>query len=105
MDIGLYAEMEDIDTMKVNDSALSIFLAMAQEESCSKSENIKFGIRARMRSGKTILNHNQFWVTPKGRMGCWLSSLKKPRSYAKFSICIYKAMVCGKSSDIWRSMR
>ena len=33
---------------------------MAQEESCSKSENIKFGIRARMRSGKTILNHTQF---------------------------------------------
>jgi len=60
MNIGLYAEMEDIDTMKVNDSALSIFLAMAQEESCSKSENIKFGIRARMHSGKTILNHSQF---------------------------------------------
>ena len=32
----------------------------AQEESCSKSENIKFGIRARMRSGKTILNHSRF---------------------------------------------
>ena len=60
MNIGLYAEMEDIDTMKVNDSALSIFLAMAQEESCSKSENIKFGIRARMHSGKTIHNHSQF---------------------------------------------
>ena len=25
MNLGLYAEMEDIDTMKVNDSALSIF--------------------------------------------------------------------------------
>ncbi len=44
MNIGLYAEMEDIDTMKVNVSALSIFLVMAQEKSCSKSENIKFGI-------------------------------------------------------------
>lgn len=32
MNIGLYAEMEDIGTMKVNDSTLSIFLAMAQEE-------------------------------------------------------------------------
>ena len=46
--------------MKVNDSVLSIFLAMAQEESSSKSGNIKFGIRACMRSGKTILNHSQF---------------------------------------------
>ena len=69
MNIGLYAEMEDIDTMKVNDSALSIFLAMAQEESCSKSENIKFGIRARMRSGKTILNHTQFLGYTKGPDG------------------------------------
>ena len=69
MNIGLYAEMEDIDTMKVNDSVLSIFLAMAQEESCSKSENIKFGIRARMRSGKTILNHSQFLGYTKGPDG------------------------------------
>lgn len=61
--------MEDIDTMKANDSALSIFLAMAQEESCSKSENIKFGIRARMRSGKTILNHSQFLGYTKGPDG------------------------------------
>ena len=29
INICLYAEMEDIDTMKVNDSTLSIFLAMA----------------------------------------------------------------------------
>lgn len=69
MNIGLYAEMEDIDTVKVNDSALSIFLAMAQEESCSKSENIKFGIRARMCSGKTILNHSQFLGYTKGPDG------------------------------------
>ena len=39
---------------------------MAQEESCSKSENIKFGIRARMRSRKTILNHSQFLGYTKG---------------------------------------
>ena len=57
------------DSLKVNDSALSIFLAMAQEESCSKSENIKFGIRARMRSGKTILNHSQFLGYTKGSDG------------------------------------
>lgn len=55
MNIGLYAEMEDIDTMKVNDSALSIFLAMDQEESCNKSVNIKFGIRARMLSNEKYI--------------------------------------------------
>ncbi|MBS5726129.1 MAG: recombinase family protein [Clostridiales bacterium] len=42
---------------------------MDQEESCSKSENIKFGIRARMRSGKTILNHSQFLGYTKGPDG------------------------------------
>ncbi len=42
---------------------------MAQEESCSKSENIKFGIRARMCSGKTILNHSQFLDYTKGSDG------------------------------------
>ena len=56
--------------MKVNDSALSIFLLLwLREESCSKSENIKFGIRARMRSGKTILNHSQFLGYTKGPDG------------------------------------
>ena len=48
---------------------LAFFLAMDQEESCSKSENIKFGIRARMRSGKTILNHSQFLGYTKGPDG------------------------------------
>lgn len=60
MNIGLYAEMETINTLDIDDSTLSILLAMAQEESHTKSENIKFGIRGRMRSGKTILNHSQF---------------------------------------------
>lgn len=60
MNIGLYAEMESIDTLKIDDSTLSILLSMAQEESHTKSENIKFGLRSRMRSGKAILNHSQF---------------------------------------------
>ena len=34
--------------------------ALDQAESQSRSENIKFGIRHRIRSVKTILNHTQF---------------------------------------------
>lgn len=105
MNIGLYAEIEDIDTMKVNDSALGIFLAMAQEESCSKSKNIKFGIWARMRSGKTILNHSQFWGYTKGSDGVLVIVPKEAEIVHKFPTCIYRGMVYGKSSDIWRSMR
>ena len=51
---------EQINTMEVNEALLSILLAAAQEESAAKSENIKFGIRQRMRSGKAVLNHTRF---------------------------------------------
>lgn len=69
MNIGLYAEIENIDTLKVDDSVFSIFLAMAQEESHAKSESNKSGIRERMRSGKTILNHSQLFDYTKGPNG------------------------------------
>ena len=73
---------------------------MDQEESCSKSENIKFGIRARMRSGKTILNHSQFLGYTKGPDGVLIIFPEEAEIVRK----IYKAMVCEKSSGIWRSM-
>lgn len=40
MNIGLYAEMEDIDTIKVNDSALSIFLAMRRKKAVVKARTL-----------------------------------------------------------------
>lgn len=58
--IGVYSEVEKINTLLVNDLAVDVILAIAQEESRVKSNNIKFGIRQRMQSGKTILNHTQF---------------------------------------------
>ncbi len=60
MGIGVYSEVEKINTLLVNDLAVDVILAIAQEESRAKSNNIKFGIRQRMQSGKTILNHTQF---------------------------------------------
>lgn len=42
---------------------------MAQEERYAKSENIKFEIHARIRSGKTIPNHSQFLGYAKGPDG------------------------------------
>lgn len=90
MRIGLYAEMENIDTMKVNDSALRPFLTMAQEESCSKSKNINLAFEHVCAAEKQFSTTVNFWVILKDRMGYWLSFLKKPRSYAKFLICIYK---------------
>ena len=43
--------------------------ALDQAESHFRSENIKFGIRHRMRSGKTVLNHTQFLGYTKGPDG------------------------------------
>ena len=60
MNVAMFSDVEQINTMEVNEAPLSILLAAAQEESAAKSENIKFGIRQRMRSGKAVLNHTRF---------------------------------------------
>lgn len=69
MNIALLSEVEQINTLEVNDMVLSILLAAAQEESASKSENIKFGICQRMRSGKAVLNHTRFLGYTKDETG------------------------------------
>lgn len=53
MNIAMLSDVEQINTMEVNEVLLSILLAAAQEESAAKSENIKFGIRQRMLQWKS----------------------------------------------------
>ena len=55
--------------MKPPDSVIDLYAASAQVESQTRSENIKFGIQNRMRSGKTILNYIQFLSYTKGPNG------------------------------------
>ena len=69
MNIGVYIETGGINTLTTNDSIIDQLAALDQAESQSRSENIKFGIRHRMRSGKTILNHTQFLGYTKGPDG------------------------------------
>lgn len=69
MKIGVYSEIENINTLNVQDSMIGIYLAIAQEQSRAKSENIKFGIQQRMKTGKAILNHSQFLGYTKGEDG------------------------------------
>lgn len=52
--------------MTTSDSIIDQLAALDQAESQFRSENIKFGIRYRMRSGKTILNHTRFLGYTKG---------------------------------------
>lgn len=69
MGIGIYIEMGDINTMTITDSVLGLYAAFDQEESESRSKNIKFGLQRRMSSGRVILNHTQFLGYTKGPDG------------------------------------
>lgn len=69
MNIGVYVETGGFNTLETNDSLIDWYAALAQAEIQSISENTKFGIRQRMRAGKTILNHTQFLGYTKGADG------------------------------------
>ena len=69
MNIGVYIETGDINTLTASDSIIDQLAALDQAESQSRSENIKFGIRHRMMSGKTLLNHTRFLGYTKGPDG------------------------------------
>ena len=60
MNIGVYIETGGNNTLTTSDSIIDQLAALDQAESQFRSENIKFGIRHRMRSGKTLLNHTRF---------------------------------------------
>ncbi len=69
MNVTLYSDSEQISTQDVPEPVLTLWLAHIQEESHMKSENIKFGIRQRMKEGKAVLNHTQFLGYTKGKDG------------------------------------
>jgi DNA invertase Pin-like site-specific DNA recombinase len=69
MGIGIYIETGGLNTMNISNSMIDQLAALDQAESHFRSENIKFGIRHRMRSGKTVLNHTQFLGYTKGPDG------------------------------------
>lgn len=69
MNIGMYIEVGGFNTLTTSDSIIEQYAAISQAESHARSENIKFGIRHRMRSGKAVLNHTQFLGYTKGKDG------------------------------------
>ncbi|MCM1234673.1 MAG: recombinase family protein [Ruminococcus flavefaciens] len=69
MSIGVYIENGGLNTLNVSNSMIDQLAALDQAESQFRSENIKFGIRHRMRSGKAVLNHTQFLGYTKGSDG------------------------------------
>lgn len=69
MNISVYIETGGINTLTTSGNIIDQLAALDQAESQFRSENIKFGIRHRMRSGKTLLNHTKFLGYTKGPDG------------------------------------
>jgi len=69
MNIGVYFEVGGFNTLTTSDSIIDQYAMLAQAESQSHSENVKFGMRRRMESGRTLLNHTQFLGYTKGEDG------------------------------------
>ena len=68
MNIGVYFEVGGFN-MTTSDIIIDQYATLAQAESQSHSENVKFGMRRRMESGRTLLNHMQFLGYTKGEDG------------------------------------
>lgn len=69
MNIGVYFEVGGFNTLTTSDSIIDQYATLAQAESQSHSENVKFGMRRRIESGRTLLNHMQFLGYTKGEDG------------------------------------
>lgn len=69
MNIGVYFEIGGFNTLTTSNSIIDQYATLAQAESQSHSENVKFGMRRRMECGRTLLNHTQFLGYTKGEDG------------------------------------
>lgn len=70
--VGVYFERENIDTLNANSEMfLTFYCSMAQEESHSISENIKWSLQKNFRSGKPQINLRRMLGYDMCREGHW----------------------------------
>lgn len=70
--VGVYFERENIDTLNANSEMfLTFYCSMAQEESRSISENIKWSIRKKMAAGEPHVNLRRMLGYDRGPDGSW----------------------------------
>ena len=68
--VGVYFEKENIDTLDPkSEMVLTIFSSLAQEESRSISENVRWGLDKRAKDGKVSMPYKHFLGYKKGRDG------------------------------------
>ena len=100
MNIGVYFEVGGFNTLTTSDSIIDQYATLAQAESQSHSENVKFGMRRRMESGKTLLNHTQFLGYTKGENGELKVVLEEAEIMRKFFSVVRPRQGCPQNQDI-----
>lgn len=94
--VGVYFERENIDTLNTSSEIfLTFYCSMAQEESRSISENIKWSIQNNFRSGKPQINLRRMLGYDQCRDGSWVIN----EAQAETVRCIYTRFLQGASAN------
>lgn len=94
--IGIYFEKENIDTLDASSELLlTILSALAQEESRSISENIRWTFQKKFQSGKPQINLNRMLGYDKGEDGEWVINSEQ----AEVIRFIFRKYVSGHSAN------
>lgn len=86
MDIGVFFEKENINTLDgTSEVVLTILSCLAQEELNSLSGNVKMGKRMAMKEGKVIFQYEKIYAYKRARMANPKSSPRKRKLSSGFS--------------------
>ena len=93
--VAVYFEKEDINTLDAKgEFMITLLSSMAQEESRSISENVKWGLRKRMADGKYYVPYKRFLGYKKGK-----NSLEIVEKEAETIRYIYHLFLAGKTEN------
>lgn len=94
--VGIYFEKENIDTLDATgELILTILSALAQDESRSISDNIRWSIQKKFQRGEAIVNLDRFLGYDRGPNGEWVINPEQ----AEIVRYIYDRFVCGANSN------
>ena len=94
--VGIYFEKENIDTLDAaGELILTILSALAQDESRSISDNIRWSIQRKFQRGEAMVDLKRMLGYDKGPDGEWLINPEQ----AEIVRYIYERYVCGASSN------
>lgn len=92
--VGIVFEKENIDTLNATgELILTILSALAQDESRSLSDNIRWTFQKNFQSGKPQINLNRMIGYDKGENGAWVINEKQAPDYLRFERGMYAAFI------------